>query len=214
MAKKKILICIDRDGVLTYDKKYHLGHTHQWKKKIKILPKVVEGLKVLNSIPDVAIYIISNQPGVAIKDFKLLTLDRAQAVAKHIVDKLHKRGGHVHGYFICPHATPAYTKKRSKYTFHKGMVCNCACIKPKLGMVFMALSEEGLTRDNTRVFVIGDRASDIKTALNIKGTGVFVPFVNEPGQMEKVRKLKPKSRIYIAKDFLDAAKFIKKKAKK
>ena len=211
---KKILICIDRDGVLTYDKKYHLGHTNRWRSRVKILPTVVEGLKVLNSIPNVAIYMISNQPGVAIKDFRLLTLERAHTVAKHIVERLHKRGGHLHGYFICPHASPAYTRKRSQYKFHKRFVCRCACIKPRLGMIFMALRSEGLTRENTRVFVIGDRATDIKTALNIKGIGVLVPFVNEPGQVEKVKKMKPQSRIHIAKDFLDAAKYIKRRSKK
>lgn len=202
----KTLILIDRDGTVIYDKKYHLGRTNNWKSKVKILPKVKQGLKLLSKLKNTEIYMFTNQPGVAIKEFKLLTLKRAHEVCKYVLNKFKP---YIKDYFICAHASPAYTKKRSEYSFDKKLVCNCKCIKPKLGMVFDALRKEGLTPGNTKIIIIGDRLSDIKTALNVKGTGILIPFVNEPEEETKVKKLKSK-KVYIAKDFLDAAKFIAK----
>jgi len=211
MAKKKTVICIDRDGVLIYDEKYHLGRTNNWKSKIKVLPHVVEGLKLLNKLSNVAIYLVTNQPGVAIKDFPLLTFARAHEVCRYVVDLLKKKGGHLDGYFLCAHASPAYAKRRSNYKFDKKLVCNCSCIKPRFGMVYDALEKEGIKPEQATIYVMGDRATDIQTAINAGGVGVFVPFENEPGQKEKVKEIKQKSKVYIAKNFLDAVNFIIKK---
>lgn len=208
---KKTLVLIDRDGVLVYDKKYYLGSQRDWKKKVRILPGVVKGLKLLNSIPDVSIYMITNQSGVAIKDFPLLTVKRAKEVCQYIINLIRKKGGRLDDYFICPHVSPDYVKRKNEFKFDKKRVCNCVCIKPRLGMVFDALRKEGLTAKKVNLFVVGDRASDVQTALNVKGTGILVPFVNEPGQISKVKKLKGKK--YVAKDFLKAAEYIVRNAR-
>lgn len=205
---KNLLICVDRDGTLIFDEKYHLGRTDDWKSKVKVLPTVIDGLKYLDSLENASVYMITNQPGVAIKDFPLLTLDRANEVCRYVINELEKLGGRIKGYYFCPHAHPDYVKKRSKYQFDEEMICDCDCIKPNPGMVFKALKAEGLTLENTDVYVIGDRLSDVKTALNVKGKGILVPFENEPGQVEKVRELN-QAHIHIAKNFLDAVYFIK-----
>lgn len=204
---KKTLICLDRDGTLIYDKKYHLGRTDDWKSKIKILPTVIEGLRLLRALPNVAIYIITNQPGVAIREFPLLTLDRAREVNRHILTEIAKMGGQIDGYFLCPHANLQYVKKKTNYHFDENMVCECECEKPKSGMVFDALKSERLTREEAILYVIGDRSSDVETALNINGTGILIPFENEPRHFEKIKKL-DQANVYIARDFLDAAQFI------
>ena len=185
-----------------------------WKKKIKFLPGAINGIKKLKKIPSLKIYMVTNQPGVAIKDFKLLTKKRAEEVAQHIENLLNKRGATIDGHFVCGHASPAYTKKRSQYKFNKKLICNCSCIKPNLGMVFDALKKEGLKKSNTNIYVVGDRVSDIKTALKIKGKGIFVPFKGEKEEIEKIEKLKNKKSVYLAKNFLDAIEFIIKKEKK
>ncbi|WP_455368926.1 HAD-IIIA family hydrolase [[Eubacterium] cellulosolvens] len=204
---KKTLVCVDRDGTLIYDKKYHLGRNNDWKFKIKVLPTVIEGLKLLRTLPKISIYVITNQPGVAIKDFPLLTLDRAHEVNRYILTQIADIGGQIDGYFLCPHANSEYAKKKTHYNFDEKMVCDCECEKPKSGMVFDALKKEGLTREETILYVIGDRASDVETALNINGTGILIPFENEPGHIEKIKKIN-QTNVYIAKDFMDAAKFI------
>ena len=204
---KEIMICLDRDGTLIYDEKYHLGRTDDWKSKIQVLPTVIEGLKLLKTIPNVAIYVITNQPGVAVKDFPLFTLERAHEVCQHIINVIRKMGGHIDGYFLCPHAHPDYVIKRSKYKFDEKMVCDCVCRKPRLGMIFKALKAENLTLQDTDIYVLGDRSSDVQTALKAKGTGILVPFENESGQMEEVKEL-DQTHLYLAKNFLDAVQFI------
>ena len=211
--KKKLFIFLDRDGTIDYDKKYHLGHQRNWKSKIRILPNVVKGLKILRKIPGVRIYMITNQTGVAIKDFPLLTDKRAREVCQYIIDKLKDKGIKLDGYEICGKASPSYVKKRSNFKFDKKLVGNFSCIKPKPGMINSILNKEGVKRKDAKIYVIGDRFSDVKTALNIKGFGILVPFKNEPGEKEKVEKLKSKNK-YIAKDFLDAARFIVKRENK
>ncbi|MCW4042264.1 MAG: HAD-IIIA family hydrolase [Candidatus Bathyarchaeota archaeon] len=204
---KKILVCLDRDGTLVYDNKYHLGRTDDWKSKIEILPTVIEGLRLLRTLSDVAIYIITNQPGIAIREFPLLTLDRAHEVNRYILTEIAKMGGQIDGYFLCPHANLQYVKKKTNYHFDEKMVCDCECEKPKSGMVFDALKSEGLTREEAILYVIGDRSSDVETALNINGRGILIPFENEPRHFEKIKKL-DQANVYIARDFLDAAQFI------
>ena len=87
------------------------------------------------------------------------------------------------------------------------MICDCDCKKQKSGMVIEALKKERLTREETILYVIGDRSTDVETALNMNGTGILIPFENEPRHIEKIKKL-DQTNVYIAKDFLDATKFI------
>jgi histidinol-phosphate phosphatase family protein len=206
----KALICTDRDGTLVYDAKGHLflGRDNEWKSKVKILPHVIDGIKVLNTIPDSVLYMITNQAGVAISDFPLLTLERAHEVCRYIIEMIKDMGGHIDGYFLCPHANRAYVEQHGRYHFDEKLVCECNCIKPGAGMVFDALKSEKASPEGPDIYVIGDRATDVETALEANGTGVLVPFENQPGEDEKVKKLKDRSHIFIARSMLEAADFI------
>lgn len=209
----KTLICLDRDGTLIYDTREHLflGRDEDWKSKVKILPQVMEGLKILGAIPDSAIYMITNQAGVAITDYPRLTLEMAHEVCLYVLEKLRNRGGVIKGYFLCPHATPEYMRSKPDVRFDPAFVRECTCLKPALGMVFAALKAEDITPGNVRVYVIGDRASDVQTALNIGGTGILIPFENEPNEEEKIIKLGKDHPIYIARNLVEAAEFIRER---
>ncbi|MFC1869185.1 hypothetical protein ACFL0H_13795 [Thermodesulfobacteriota bacterium] len=104
---KKPVICVDRDGTLIHDTKEHLffGKDNDWKSKVEMLPYAIDGLRLLKSIPNPAIYMITNQAGVAITDFPLLTMERAHEVCKYVVDIIKGNGGHIDGYFLArtPH---------------------------------------------------------------------------------------------------------------
>lgn len=213
---KKTIICIDRDGTLIHDTREHLflGRDNSWLEKVAILPYAVEGLRLFNSLPNTGIYMITNQGGVAISDFQLLTEERAHEVCRYVVESLKDNGAFFHGYFLCPHATPEYVSRNPGVNFHAHLVHDCQCLKPALGMVFNALKAEGVTPANADIYVIGDRASDVQTALNIGGTGILVPFVNEPGERDKVKKLEKQGQIHIAENMLDAAEYIVARAGK
>jgi histidinol-phosphate phosphatase family protein len=200
----KTIICIDRDGTLIHDEQYH----HEWRSKVKILPGVIDGLIKLRNIPDVAIYMITNQSGVAINDYPLLTLERAHEVCRFVLDKIREQGAIIDDYFLCPHATPEYVSTKPGVSFDDNLVHDCTCLKPALGMVFSALESENVTAANANIYVIGDRSTDVLTGLNIHGFGVLIPFTGEPGETEKVRNYEDQSHIYIVENLLYAAEFI------
>lgn len=210
---KKTLLCIDRDGTLIHDEKNHLflGKNNDWPSKVRILPGLIDGLKKLRNIPYSSIYMITNQPGVAIRDYPLLTVEKAHEVCRYVVNKIKAMGAIIDGYFLCPHATPEYVSRKPGVNFDPQLVHNCKCLKPALGMVFDALAAENIIADSANIYVIGDRASDLLTALNINGFGILIPFKNEPGEEEKVRELDDQRHIYIARNMIDAAEFISKR---
>ena len=209
MVKKNILICIDRDGTLIFDEKLHIGHTNDWKKKVRILPRVVEGVKLLRKkLPDVKIYMITNQSGVAIRNFKLLDRKRSVKVCEYVLERFRKRGAFFNGFELCGYVDKDYVNRRKdRYSFNEKFVGEFPCIKPRTGMVDSILRGLNWKKGNTDIYVIGDREIDVRTGLNAGGYGVIIPFVNEPGEKEKVEKMK-KRNVYIAKDFLDASRYI------
>jgi len=217
MKKQNILICIDRDGTLIYDDKYYLGRTNNWRSKIKFLRNVVRGLREVNKrLPLAKIYMITNQSGVAVKDFPFLTEKRANEVCQAVIDILSKKGVRVDDYVLCPHVSLEYAEK-SELKIKKNFICNCSCIKPSPGMVAKALRKEKFKKENTRIYVIGDRKTDVETAHNISGIGILVPFKNESKEDVKLLKHKKnkffKDRTHLAENFLDAVRYIIRKEK-
>jgi histidinol-phosphate phosphatase family protein len=211
--KKNILICIDRDGTLIEDKLYYLGSTPDWNKKFKFLPEVINGTKLLiKSLPNAKLYMITNQTGVTVKDLPLLTQKRAHEVCKYTLAQLKKQKAHINGYILCPHADPTYMKRRKEFKFIKSLVCNCDCIKPKIGMIKQALAKENLSLKNTKIYVIGNRMSDVHTAHNANSCGILVPYKFESKEKIKVASEHHKNT-YIAKNFLEAAKYIIRREK-
>lgn len=206
---KKVMVCIDRDGTLINDDKYFLGREEDWRERVKILPGVVEGLAIINGIKGASVYMITNQAGVAIADYPRLTLARAHEVCRYVIEELREQGGEIAGYFLCPHASTDYVKRKPGVNFEAELVQECNCLKPRLGMVFDALQAENISEDGADIYVIGDRQSDVHTALNINGIGILIPFVNEPGEEEKVREIEKQNRVFIARDLVEAAEFIR-----
>lgn len=208
MVKKNILICVDRDGTLIFDDKYYLGRTNGWKRKVKILKNVISGLKLINAkLPAAKLFMITNQPGIAITDFPLLTQKRDHEVNKYVLKQLARKGAKIKGYIFSPYASPIYVKNHPQYHFDKKYVEDSPLNKPHAGMVYAALKRSDFSRNNTNIYVIGDRANDALTALNIGGHGIVIPFVKTHEEIAKVRRINNK-RLFIAKDFLAAARFI------
>lgn len=207
---KKPIVCIDRDGTLIHDTREHLflGRDEDWKEQVRILPKAVEGLQLLNTIPDAAIYMVTNQAGVAISDYPNLTEEKAHEVCRYVMAEFEKKGASLHGYFLCPHATPAYTSRKPDVNFHPELVHDSQCLKPAPGMIMQALEATGVPPADADVFVIGDRESDVRAALNAGGTGILIPFVHEPGEEEKVHRMIQKDKIFVAEDMVRAAEII------
>jgi histidinol phosphatase-like enzyme len=207
--KQNTLICLDRDDTILYDNKKYPGSTKDWKKKIRFLPSVIKGLKILSQLPNTKLYITTNQSGIPIKELPLLTMKRAREVDKHIISLLKKKGINIASHFISGHVTPRHVRAHPQFTFHKHLVKNTADIKPRPGLIKKALHHSKFPKNKTNIYIIGDRASDVQTALNISGFGILVPFSRTSEEKTKTKKLKGKNK-HIAKDFLAAARWIAK----
>ena len=107
-----ILICVYRDGTINLDENFYLGSKSHWRNQLEFLPGVVDGIKILNGIPNAKVVIVTNQSGVALQgdDFELLTEQRAREVNEHIIAELSKLGARIDGYRMCPYVTSEYAK--------------------------------------------------------------------------------------------------------
>ena len=99
------------------------------------------------------LFIVTNQSGVAKGE---VTLDEANQVNAHVVERLCEQGVRIRAVYCCPH-------QRAD---------NCACIKPKPFFLEHAAREHGL--DLRRSFVIGDHPHDVELVRNVGATGVYV----------------------------------------
>ena len=168
-------VFIDRDGTLVKD----LGFLHKVK-DFKILPNVIEGLKLLNNYK---IFITTNQSGIGRGIFKMEDFLNFDA---HLIKELKKYDIKIEKTYYCPH-TPED---------------NCDCRKPKIK--FLKEAEKEFDIDLSKSFVIGDRKSDVDFG---KSAGCKTVFVLT-GEADKYKD--DVTPDYVANDMLDAAEWILK----
>ena len=212
--EKQIIILLDRDGTVNKDENYSLGSAKNWKEQLAFLPGVVEGLKLINTIPNSHIFIITNQSGVSLDIYPEFTEERMHEVNKYMIQQLEKEGVSIDGYFTCPFMNNAYvekSKKRGRTINMKYVIDNHPDLKPNTGMGDKALASLGLKREESILFVVGDRYFDMKFAQNMGAFGIFIKSwkTKEIGDAKKIKQICS----YPATDFLDAAKKIQEKVK-
>ena len=218
-----ILVCLDRDGTINRDENYFLGSKPYWKKQVEILPKVIEGIKVLNKISDLEIFIVSNQSGVALNspEFNLLDETRANEVNQYLIELLKQNNAKIRGSFICPYVTEKYAEKsreRGREVNEIYIQDNHPDMKPNIGMIERAAESIGKDLEKIKLYYVGDRLTDVQTGLNAGGVGILITSykTRELGDEIKVKELQRtnSNRFYIAKNFLDAAEYIREKESK
>lgn len=136
------VLFLDRDGTLIHEPPD--GYIDSLE-KLKILPGVIKTLKDLQRA-GYRFVMISNQPGRGTPRFPEENFSTPQNELMRIFTM---NGITFEGTFFCPH----YREE------------NCACMKPKTGLIETFLHENEI--DFGQSFVIGDRDSDIKLAKNI-----------------------------------------------
>jgi imidazoleglycerol-phosphate dehydratase/histidinol-phosphatase len=217
-----ILICSDRDGTINADDNYYLGKNSDWISEVELLPGVVEGIRLLNQIPGTEFFIITNQPGVAVTHPELaaLTESRVEEVNAHVRALLENEGLRIRGIFYCPFADSVYAEKIRQ----RGWTLDPACVadqhpdlKPNIGMLEKSAQVMGKSlAEIDAIYVIGDRLSDVQTAINAGGKGIFVPSPKsqETKESEKISALKEKHprQVISVHNFLEAAQWIREEA--
>ncbi|MDP3733908.1 MAG: HAD hydrolase-like protein [Nanoarchaeota archaeon] len=214
----KIAVFSDRDGTINKDENYYLGSNPHWKEQVSFLEGVVEGIQLINKIPNSHFFILTNQSGVALQggNFDNLTVERMHEVNLFILTELHKNGCNITGYFACPFVDENYALKaikKGKIVNPKFVVNNHPDFKPNTGMIQKALSQMMADEGDYRIYAIGDRASDVEMSLNAGGIGILVESskTKELGDVEKVLKMGKDA--HVARDYLSAAQIIDKDIK-
>lgn len=155
--RKKTLrpaVFLDRDGTINEQMGY-INHISRF----QLLPGVAAAIKQLNEA-NIPVVVVTNQSGLARGYFPE---DLLVAVHEKMTQLLAEQGAHVDSIYICPHHPEA---QKEQYRL------DCNCRKPKTGLFLQAAAEMGL--DLSRSFVIGDRWSDLKSAVACHATPVLV----------------------------------------
>ena len=129
-------IFLDRDGVLIENKP---DYVRDWS-HVKIIPEAIHAL-ALPQLSSYKVVIITNQSAVG---RGLILLETAEHINRRLVDLIHRRGGRVHGVYMCPHKPDD----------------DCFCRKPSPGLLFQAAKD--LALDLKRSWMIGDAWSDVQ----------------------------------------------------
>ena len=149
----------------------------------KLLPNVIEGLSKLRKF---MLFIVTNQSGIGRGVYKLEDFKKFN---DRMINELGKHKIKIEKIYYCPHKPED----------------NCECRKPKA--MFLEDAKKKFNIDMKKSFVIGDQKADIGLGKNGGCTTILVLTGNG---------IKTKNEIksdFVAKDLLDAAKWILKNDK-
>ncbi len=207
---KPILIGIDRDGTIIENSGDFPGHN--WPNEtVRLIPDVVQGLKLLKSIKNVTLIMVTNQAGPARGK---VTVEQTKQFNLQVNDVLKAKGAGLNGIYSCEHVSPAYAERCRAEGKHidNRFVKSCPDWKPGIGMFKKAAKSIGKKLSECTVFMIGDRHGDPEAGVNAGGTGIFIETAFEEKHFPLVRKLQEKhpNQVHTVKSFLEAAKLIVK----
>lgn len=175
-------IFLDRDGTINIDRNYvHTKEEWQWTEG------AIEAIKGFNDLGFLVI-VVTNQSGIA-RGF--YTDDDVKKLHNYINKILSINKALIDEYYYCPHH-PQY-----------GMKENCQCRKPNIGMIMKAAEEFKIDLSNS--FMIGDRITDVQTAINAGVKPVIVGSDCKKHEMDSIDR-----EIIKVTNLLDAYKKIEK----
>lgn len=141
-------IFLDRDGVLNEDTEFIKSPD-----ELLIYPFTAEAVKKING-SDFAAIVITNQSAVA---RNLCTEPELRIIHNKLEWELGKEGAKLDAIYYCPHHPDRGFPEEN--TYYK---IECACRKPKPGMIFQASEDFNISPENS--FMIGDSDRDREAA--------------------------------------------------
>jgi D-glycero-D-manno-heptose 1,7-bisphosphate phosphatase len=138
---KSKAVFLDRDGTICEDVNY-LSSPEQ----LEIFSFAAEAVRLLNE-NDFLVILITNQSGIARGFFDELSLRK---IHDKLVSELAEQNAKLDAIYFCPHNPDA----------------NCACRKPKTGMIEQAIKDFSIDLEDS--WMIGDKAIDVETGFNAK----------------------------------------------
>jgi D-glycero-D-manno-heptose 1,7-bisphosphate phosphatase len=151
VVRRERAIFVDRDGVLNdlvYNKEEGRVLSPFSARELRVFPHVPEAVKRIREELGFKVIVISNQPGVAKRQFSYAEFERMNA---KIRDELAKNGSSFDAEYYCLHHPSALVPKYK---------LDCDCRKPKPGMLVRAAEEHDI--DLARSYFVGDALVDVK----------------------------------------------------
>jgi D-glycero-D-manno-heptose 1,7-bisphosphate phosphatase len=149
--RKNRAVFVDRDGVLNdlvYNKEEgQLGSPFS-ARQLRVFPYVAESINRIRDELGFKVIVISNQPGVAKRQFAPSELE---SMNRKIRNELKGKGSSLDAEYYCLHHPSALVRKYR-------IVCDCR--KPKPGLLLKAAREHRL--DLIRSYFVGDGLVDVK----------------------------------------------------
>lgn len=168
----KKCIFIDRDGTLNVEKNYlHKIEDFEWEKG------ALEALKIFNEL-DYKVVVVTNQAGVAKGYYGEKEVnDLHEYIKMDLDDKKLK----IDGFYYCPHHPDGIGEYKKE----------CNCRKPGILNFEKAREEHGIEYKGS--FMVGDRISDLESALRLGMTPVLVKTGYGAKEVDKIYF---KSKVY------------------
>lgn len=181
---KKIGIFLDKDGTLLEDVPYNVAP-----ERIRMTPRAEYALALLAQT-DTDLFIISNQPGVALGYFPMSALAIVHAELNRLFAQ---NGARLSGFYFCPHHPDGVIDEYA---------LRCNCRKPASGLILQAATENDI--DLSRSWMIGDILHDVEAGRRAGCSTILIDNGNETEwQLSPLRRPD-----YIASDLEDAVRHI------
>lgn len=181
-------VLLDRDGTINEQMGY-INHLSRF----VMLPDAVSAIKQLND-QHIPVAVVTNQSGLARGYFP-------EELLGQVHDKMNTAlavgDAHVDGIFICPHHPEA---KEAKYRV------DCDCRKPKTGLFDQA--SEALDIDLNKSYLVGDRWSDLKAAVQCGAVPVLVLTGYGAGDYDYIGPGQEIQPAFVAKNLVEAVEWI------
>lgn len=141
-------VILDRDGVINEDSDAFIKSLDEWHP----IPGSIEAIVQLSRAGWI-VAVCTNQSGIA---RALMPPEAVQAMHARLLHLVREQGGNIHGIYVCPH----------------GPDDNCACRKPRPGLLLQAAGELGFSLEG--IPVIGDAQRDIDAARSVVARPILV----------------------------------------
>lgn len=152
-------VFLDKDGTLVHDVPYNVDPD-----RLVLTERACEGLQLLQD-QGFALYVITNQPGIAKGLFDIAALKKVEARLREML----KEGGvHLSGFYYCPHSLDGVIPDIS---------IHCDCRKPRSGMLLQAAGDHDI--DLSRSWMVGDILNDVEAGHRAGCRTVLIDNGNE-----------------------------------
>jgi D-glycero-D-manno-heptose 1,7-bisphosphate phosphatase len=188
MSAARPAVFLDRDGTLAHEVGY-VNHPSRF----RLYPWAVDAVRMINDAGLLAV-VVTNQAGVARGYFPESVIHEVHAAMRAAMEQ---GGARLDGIYYCPHHPEA---GEPPYRL------DCACRKPRPGLVKQAAAELGA--DLARSFVVGDRHGDLALAWSVGARGALVKTGYGLGELTHLAPSWKRPPDLVAEHALDAVERI------